>query len=91
MTMVLGILKKKFVNRDGREAVYTRDFSSDGSYQLYTDPKYKGTYNYVTPSSVPKDWKDVKGAFEFVRTGTGHLIMDVLPYYLTGKKNERYE
>ena len=83
--------EKKFVNRDGREAVYTQDFSSDGSYQLYTDPKYKGTYNYVTPSSVPKDWKDVKRAFEFVRTGTGHLIMDVLPYYLTGKKNERYE
>ena len=86
-----GHSEKKFVNRDGREAVYTQDFSSDGSYQLYTDQKYKGTYNYVTPSSVPKDWKDVKRTFEFVRTGTGHLIMDVLPYYLTGKKNERYE
>ena len=87
----IGYPEKKFVNNDGREAVYTRDFSSDGSYQLYTDPKYKGTYNYVTPSSVPKDWKDINGAFEFIRTGTGHFIMDVLPYYLTGKKNERYE
>ena len=29
------------------------DNSTDGSYQLVTDPQYKGTYNYCNPASVP--------------------------------------
>jgi len=40
----IGSPEMKFTNEDGREAVYTKDFSSDGSYELYTDPRYKGTY-----------------------------------------------
>ena len=63
----------KFVCKDGREAVFTKDFSSDGSYELYTDPQYKGTYNYCNPTTNP----------------IGHFFADMLPYYLTGNRNER--
>lgn len=87
----VGYPEKKFVHRDGREAVYTKDFSKDGSYQLYTDPKYKGTYNYVVPSNPPQSITDLKGVVHFAISGSGHFITDVLPYHLTGKKNERNE
>ena len=63
----------KFVCKDGREAVFTKDFSSDGSYELYMDPKYKGTYNYFNPTTNP----------------IGHFFADMVPYYLTGNRNER--
>jgi hypothetical protein len=86
----------KFVHPDGREAVFTKDFSTDGSYQLYTDPKYKGTYNYVSPASIPEapsSIKDVpktlKQTGDFLLKGAGHLVTDVLPYKILGSKNER--
>lgn len=50
---------------DGREAVYNSD-----TKELITDPRYKGTYNYVNPEGV------------FGRIG--HAIIDILPYYLFG-------
>lgn len=55
------------------EAVFTNDFSPTGKYELYTDPRYKGTYNYCNPTTNP----------------IGHFFADMLPYYLTGDKNER--
>jgi RHS repeat-associated protein len=62
----------KYINKDGREAIYTKDshLSPDGSYILYTDPQYKGTYNYVTPLNP----------FYY----PGHFFADMLPYYLLG-------
>ena len=93
----IGSPEMKFTNKDGREAVYTKDFSSDGSYKLYTDPRYKGTYNYVTPSplpGVPDSITDFEGIGNFITdgskflvTGTGHFFCDMLPYYALG--NER--
>lgn len=74
----------KFVNPDGREAVYTRDFSSDHSYQIYRDPRYMGTFNYVTVTPVPTKWYDIVGAIKFGVTGTGHFFIDMLPYYIWG-------
>lgn len=65
----------KFICADGREAVFTKDFSEDGSYQLYTDPRYKGTYNYCNPN----------GFLGYI----GHFFADMVPYYLTGNSNER--
>ena len=69
----LGTPELKFVCVDGREAVFTNDFSPTGKYELYTDPRYKGTYNYCDPTANP----------------IGHFFADMLPYYLTGDKNER--
>lgn len=93
----IGSPELKFTNEDGREAVYTKDFSSNGSYELYTDPLYKGTYNYVTPSinpSAPDSITDFKGMGNFITggskflvTSTGHFFCDMLPYYALG--NER--
>ena len=93
----IGSPELKFVNKDGREAVYTKDFSSDGSYELYTDSRYKGTYNYVTssaPPSTPDSITDFRGIADFITggtkflaTGTGHFLCDMLPYFVLG--NER--
>ena len=69
----IGAPEKKFICKDGREAVFTKDFSQTGTYELYTDPRYKGTYNYFDPTTNP----------------IGHFFADMLPYYLTGYKNER--
>ncbi len=75
----IGSPEKKYVHEDGREVVYTKDNvfggSDDGTYQIYTDPVYKGTYNYIAPT----------GIFSSI----GHFFVDVVPYVLTGKKNER--
>ena len=68
-----GAPERKFVCIDGREAVFTKDFSPDGSYVLYKDAQYKGTYNYCNPTTNP----------------IGHFFADMLPYYLTGNRNER--
>lgn len=75
----------KFVHPDGREAVF------DGDTLLpMTDPRYKGTYNYVVPVPMPENKWDIFGWFEYVeKTIIGHGIKDWLPYKLTGSKNER--
>ena len=85
----IGSEELKFVCIDGREAVFTKDFSKDGSYELVTDSKYKGTYNYCPPAPKPKNITDVKGISNFVLKATGHFFADVLPYYLAGKNNDR--
>ena len=85
----IGEPELKFICKDGREAVFTKDFSKDGSYQLYLDPKYKGTYNYCNSGDKPTGITDIKGITNFAGKGTGHFFADMLPYYLTGYKNER--
>lgn len=95
----IGEKELKFVCKDGREAVFSKDYSSDGSYQLVTDPRYKGTYNYCNPADIPllpngvTDLKGIgdfsTGCLNFAVKGMGHFFADMLPYYLTGKKNER--
>ena len=74
----------KYVNNDGREAVFDGD-----TLKPMTNPKYKGTYNYVTPVDKPSNNLDIKGWAEYGYKGIGHVCMDVIPYVLTGNKNER--
>ena len=91
----IGSPEMKFTNKDGREAVYTKDFSSDGSYKLYTDSRYKGTYNYVTPSplpGVPDSITDFEGignlitdGSKFLVTGTGHFFLRYASLLCIGK------
>ena len=86
----IGSDELKFICKDGREAVFTKDFSKDGSYELYTDPRYMGTYNYCNPVPFPESITDVKGMTNFVgKSVIGHGCLDVIPYYITGKRNVR--
>ena len=95
----IGEPELKFVCNDGREAVFSKDDSPDESYQLVTDPRYKGTYNYCNPASpptLPNGITDFRGmgrciseSLKFATKGAGHLFADMLPYYITGCKNER--
>lgn len=85
----IGEPELKFICKDGREAVFTKDFSPDGSYQLVTDPRYKGTFNYCNPGEKPTGITDINGIVNFGVKAKGHFFADMLPYYLTGCKNER--
>lgn len=69
----------KFINPDGREAVFNGDTLS-----LVTDSKYIGTYNYVNPAPVPDKWYDVGGWGAYAGKGLGHLVLDVVPYAAGG-------
>ncbi|MCX2783662.1 PQQ-binding-like beta-propeller repeat protein [Microbulbifer thermotolerans] len=69
----------KFIHPDGREAVFDGDTLS-----LVTDPKYVGTYNYVNPAPVPDKWYDVGGWGAYAGKGLGHLVLDVVPYWMGG-------
>ncbi len=77
--------EEKYVNYDGREAVF------DGkTKRLVTDERYIGTYNYVTPYVLPEKGERKKGDFtKWFYTRIGHAFMDVAPYYLTFKSNTR--
>lgn len=73
----------KFIFPDGREAVYYNDTG-----KLVTDPRYKGTYNYVNPAQLsmnPLYWPSIAAR------GTGHFFLDIAPYYIWGntRKTER--
>lgn len=69
----------KYVHPDGREAVYDGD-----TKKLITDPKYAGTYNYVTPIPFPESAFDIIGWVEFGDKGVGHIVTDVIPYLVGG-------
>ena len=90
-----GAPELKFVNTDkkspdfGKEAVYTKDFSNDGGYQLYLDPRYEGTYNYKTGQSFSRENISLYGIGNIMKSWLDHGKDDLLPYYLHEKKNER--
>ena len=71
----IGDLELKYICINGREAVFTRDFSEDGSYQLYTDPQYIETYNYCNPLNLPSDITDFEGIFEFAVNGVATFFL----------------
>ncbi len=71
--------EKKFIFDSGKEAVYNSDTD-----QPVTDPKYKGTYNYVNPAEL--SWNPLKW-YGIAYRGMGHFAADMLPYYMWG--NER--
>jgi len=61
---------EKFVNVDGREAVYTK-------YDvLVTDSLNGGTYNFVPYND--------SNIITIIGTGIGHFFADMLPYYVMG-------
>ncbi|WP_027399036.1 RHS repeat-associated core domain-containing protein [Anaerovorax odorimutans] len=76
----------KFINPNGREAVFDGD-----TLKPITDSKYKATYNYVTPAPKPSKATDIKGWAKFAGKGAGHFVTDMLPYYLTNNKNDRIQ
>ena len=72
----IGEPEQKFIFPDGREAVYDGDTG-----QLVTDPRFKGTYNYVNPAEL--SWNPLKWP-EIYWRGLGHFYTDMLPYYIWG-------
>ncbi len=75
----VGKPERKFINVDGREAVYDGD-----SGELVTDPEFMGTYNYVNPAKPPKNKLNLYGWGRFVCRGLGHFAFDMVPYYIGG-------
>jgi hypothetical protein len=69
----------KYIHPSGREAVFDGD-----TLQPITDPRYAGTYNYVNPAQAPENWYNVGGWLSFSVLGAGHLVTDVVPYWLGG-------
>ena len=65
--------ERKFIHEDGREAVY---YPSSGN--LVTDPRYRGSYNFVNPAAVNA------GLFEKIITNTQHVWFDVVPWLFGG-------
>ena len=66
-------------NPDGREVVFDGD-----THEIVTDPRWMGTYNYVTPAPLPNGFGDVKGALNWAGQGAGHFFLDVAPYLIGG-------
>ena len=71
----------KYIHPDGREAVFDGDTLEPG-----TDPRYKGTYNYVFPEPLPEPWYDHSSEewILFDIKGAGHTVLDVAPYIAGG-------
>lgn len=78
-----GVAEEKWVNEDGREAVF--DGGRNGT--VMTDPRYVATYNYVVPRdkdglSTPGDYAD------FASRTAGHTVWDVLPWIALGNTRD---
>ena len=69
----------KYIHPSGREVVFNGD-----TLQPITDPRYAGTYNYVNPAPAPENWYNVGGWLSFAGRGVGHLVTDVVPYWMGG-------
>ena len=74
-----GKLERKFVNPDGREAVYDGDTD-----KLVTDPELRGTYNYTNAPRWETGNMNQKKIGRFIREGIGHTVKDIIPYTLLG-------
>ena len=77
-------LELKFVNADGREAVY---YSGDGplSGAMVTDPAIAGTFNGGVQAPIPDNKLDLVGWGKVLVTGVPHTVLDIVPYYLFEK------
>jgi hypothetical protein len=68
----------KYIHPDGREAVLDGD-----TLEPVTDPRWKGTYNYI--SLMPPDERETIGDHaEYWARRVGHIAADVVPYYIGG-------
>jgi hypothetical protein len=75
-----GELELKYIHKDGREVVY----DGDPPNEIITDPRYKGTYNYVVMSAPPKNRSDVLGSVKYYPTVIAHLAVDWVPWKFGG-------
>ena len=69
----IGKPEVKYINDDGREAVYDGD-----TCELITDDENGGTYNYVNPAT------DGDGIWSWMWRSVGHGGADMVPYWLWG-------
>jgi hypothetical protein len=66
----------KYVNGiTGKEVIYDKDGD------LVTNPKIYGTYNYAV-AVHPENNKDIVGWGKFILSSPGHVLFDMLPYYI---------
>lgn len=87
-----GLKEKDFIDYDVLSYNYIdigNRVKCQGKSLLVAEAKYKGTYNYVVPMLPPENKLDIIAWGEYAVKGVGHVVEDVVPYYLTGKKNER--
>ena len=75
----IGDPETKFIHPDGREVIYSGDTG-----RIVTNPRLKGTYNYINPANTPEQWYNIPGWGKFALRGTGHFFADMLPYYIGG-------
>ena len=78
-----GESEEKWVNEDGREAVF--DGGRNGT--VMTDPRYVATYNYTVPRD--KDGLSSPGDYvDFAERTAGHTVWDVLPWIALGNTRD---
>ncbi|MEG3618962.1 hypothetical protein V5T82_10895 [Magnetovibrio sp. PR-2] len=75
----VGKREKKYTHPDGREVVFDGDTG-----EVVTDPRFKGTYNYVHQEQRPVDDLDLVGWGKYVKSTVGHAYYDVLPWVRHG-------
>lgn len=80
----IGKPELKYINSDGREAVFDGD-----TLNPVTDPKYIATYNYSPVYQLPENNASVSDYCKVATSAMGHFFCDMLPYYLTGNSNSR--
>ncbi len=68
-----GKLENKYGHKDGREVVFDGD-----SGKIESQKKYRGSYNYYVPTTMPSDI-DPKKWYQYLEKGRLHLRSDVLP------------
>ena len=72
-----GKMERKFVNPDGREAIYDGDTG-----HLLSDPALRGTYNYVNAWNENKKLKNAGDYLEYGARWAGHALTDVIPWMI---------
>lgn len=75
----VGKKERKLGHPDGREVIFDGD-----SGKVVTDPKLRGTFNYVHQELPPKGITDIIGLGKFLGSGIGHGITDILPWKFGG-------
>ncbi|MCX7110799.1 MAG: FG-GAP-like repeat-containing protein [Proteobacteria bacterium] len=79
----IGKQELKYIHNNGSELVFDGD-----THELITDPKYRGTYNYINPASI-NDFdrnKPQEGLVIFIVANIGHVIADYIPAKVFGNK-----
>lgn len=80
-----GKSEKKYGHPDGREVVFDGDTG-----RVVSDPRYKGTYNYETPSPMPDNFETYEAWRDYLEKGGGHIVKDVAPYWIGGNVRGRF-